>query len=222
MNLIDPFKEPILTTALPHIDNKQLLDYVQDLKEQAQGGRASYNGSTEGFWRTNILNTVTHPELVKLRTTMESLAQDYLARLEVNGVATLHEYWASVYRDRDFMLVHTHPTSFLSAVYYASATQGHGGDLMFDRGNRHLLSPTAARFHPSNSALTRQWFSLKPVAGMGAIFPAWMPHSVNPYNPKDAQAKRVVFAFNFQLAGGKQTYEFDRFNKMVNTQKEKL
>jgi uncharacterized protein (TIGR02466 family) len=98
--------------------------------------------------------------------------------------------WAIVHGRHGYNRVHTHPHSYLSGVYYVQAPEG-SGDLYFeDPRSAHVMTmPPVLRQTPA----TFQKVTYPPRAGRMLVFPAWVPHGVEP-NLSDGD--RVCLSFN--------------------------
>jgi uncharacterized protein (TIGR02466 family) len=98
--------------------------------------------------------------------------------------------WAVVNGKHAGNVVHTHPMSFLSGVYYVQAEPG-AGDLFFLDPRPAAAFVTLPVTEPT--PWTFQRVSYRPVPGRLILFPAWLQHGVDP-NRSDAE--RVVVSFN--------------------------
>ena len=103
------------------------------------------------------------------------------------------ECWANVNRRGHANRRHSHPGCFWSGTYYLMVgddvpdpANGRGGAFEFHdpRGVAPALPPAAAAL-------------IQPEAGMMVLFPAWMPHAVQPFG---GSGTRISIAFNLALA----------------------
>jgi uncharacterized protein (TIGR02466 family) len=99
-------------------------------------------------------------------------------------------------RPRAANTVHTHPHSFLSGVYYVAAPDGCGRIFFQDPRPAAAHRPPAYEAH---TPWTFQQVQYEPRPGRLLLFPAWLPHGVEP-NLSDAD--RVAISFN---VGGRWT-----------------
>lgn len=111
------------------------------------------------------------------------------------------EMWANVSPPGASNQYHTHPGAFWSAVYYVD--DGYGGSANDSLGGELvLLDPRMPMIRMNTPDLRfrrpgqkpddqEKWF--RPVSGLIVAFPAWLSHSVRPYN---GQANRISIAIN--------------------------
>ncbi len=104
--------------------------------------------------------------------------------------------WANVNEAGSFNLPHVHGGSFWSAVYYVNAGDGEGGELVL-----HDPRMPGLRMHAPNLRFKQPGPELKalvrPKSGMMVMFPAWLSHSVEPW---DGNGTRISVAMNIRAA----------------------
>ena len=100
--------------------------------------------------------------------------------------------WANVSESGASNRAHVHGGSFWSAVYYVRVDEGEGGELMLHDPRMPALRMHAPhlRFKDLGPELMA---SIKPKAGMMVMFPAWLSHSVQPW---DGGGSRISIAMN--------------------------
>lgn len=104
------------------------------------------------------------------------------------------EGWINVNRAGDYNVLHCHPGSFLSAVYYVRVPQPmQGGEIMFrdPRGPAVAMYETPGIELPWVGSGTGVPFS--PSTGQLLLFPAWLEHRVSPF---EGTGERISIAFN--------------------------
>ena len=102
------------------------------------------------------------------------------------------EGWINVNRAGDHNVLHCHPGSFLSAVYYARVPQTmRGGEIVF----RDPRGPAVAMYETPGIELP--WVGtgvpFSPTTGQLLLFPAWLEHRVEPF---EGAGERISIAFN--------------------------
>ncbi len=172
--------------------NEHLLQFIQ-----AERGR-----DPGGIGRSSVLGWHSSDKL-HLRPEM----QDFVAVVEQNvqEVARAHKLdtrqatmelatcWAMVNGKLASSVVHCHPNSFLSGVYYVSAETNSGNIFFQDpRQGANTVACPVTEFRP----WTIRQVSYRPNAGGMLIFPSWLYHGVEP-NLSDAP--RVSISFNYRL-----------------------
>jgi uncharacterized protein (TIGR02466 family) len=111
--------------------------------------------------------------------------------------------WANVNRKRDLNVVHTHPGSFWSAIYYvqieeASTEASSGGDLQIvdPRGVLPITYAPHLRFRERELYSCGGHELHRPQTGQCVLFPSWLPHAVTPFM---GEGTRISLAFNFSI-----------------------
>jgi uncharacterized protein (TIGR02466 family) len=112
------------------------------------------------------------------------------------GVRWNAEAWANVSESGHYNRSHVHGGSYWSAVYYVRVGEGAGGELLL-----HDPRMPALRMHAPNLRFkdggTELLAKIKPKAGLMILFPAWLSHSVDPWEGGEA---RISIAMNIRAA----------------------
>jgi uncharacterized protein (TIGR02466 family) len=102
--------------------------------------------------------------------------------------------WANVIRSGDFNAAHIHGGTFWSAVYYVRAGEGTGGELVL-----HDPRMPALRMHAPGVLFKdvgpEFTVVIKPRSGLMVLFPAWLMHSVEPW---EGEGNRISIAMNIR------------------------
>lgn len=102
----------------------------------------------------------------------------------------IHECWANVNERGASNLIHNHPHSILSGVYYLTAPDDSGVVFFQDpRDAPAMLAPPVRKYTPP----THQRVEYEPRPGRMLIFPSWLRHGVE---PNRSDAPRVILSFN--------------------------
>jgi uncharacterized protein (TIGR02466 family) len=106
------------------------------------------------------------------------------------------EAWANVSEPGAFNMPHVHGGTFWSAVYYVSAGEGEGGQLVLHDPRMPALRMHApgVRFNGAGPELKAE---IKPKAGLMVLFPGWLSHSVEPW---EGTGERISVAMNIRAA----------------------
>jgi uncharacterized protein (TIGR02466 family) len=98
--------------------------------------------------------------------------------------------WANINGKFAHNMVHNHPRSALSGVYYVQVAEGCGNLFFRDpRPGAVVLAPTVLEYN----RWTSDKVTYKPQAGRMLLFPSWLDHGVEP-NLSDEE--RVCLSFN--------------------------
>jgi uncharacterized protein (TIGR02466 family) len=106
------------------------------------------------------------------------------------------DVWANVSRSGAFNMPHIHGGSFWSAVYYVRAGEGAGGQLVLHDPRMPGLRMHAPglRFKDTGPDVRAE---IQPKSGMMILFPAWLSHSVEPW---EGEGHRISVAMNIRAA----------------------
>jgi uncharacterized protein (TIGR02466 family) len=102
--------------------------------------------------------------------------------------------WANVSGSGGFNMPHIHGGSFWSAVYYVRAGEGEGGQLVLHDPRMPGLRMHAPglRFKDMGPDVRAE---IKPKSGLMLLFPAWLLHSVEPWQ---GEGHRISVAMNIR------------------------
>jgi uncharacterized protein (TIGR02466 family) len=105
--------------------------------------------------------------------------------------------WANVSRNGNFNMPHVHGGSFWSAVYYVRPGDGSGGELVLHDPRMPALRMHApgVQFKDVGPELR---LAIQPRSGMMVLFPAWLSHSVEPW---EGEGQRISVAMNIRASG---------------------
>lgn len=120
------------------------------------------------------------------------------AKGEVTGSLDLHA-WANVSRHGAYNKIHTHPGHGWSGTYYVDLGEGDADDP--DSGLIEFVDPRvgADSIELPGAPFGRK-VRIKPEPGMILLFPAWLPHYVNPFH---GDGERISIAFNINVTSAK-------------------
>lgn len=106
------------------------------------------------------------------------------------------DIWANVSGPGAFNMPHVHTGTFWSAVYYVQVGEGEGGQLVL-----HDPRMPALRMHAPGVVFRNMGPEMKaelsPKPGTLVLFPAWLSHSVEPW---DGTGQRISVAMNIRAA----------------------
>jgi|KBSSwiStaDraftv2_1062776.scaffolds.fasta_scaffold343487_2 uncharacterized protein (TIGR02466 family) len=201
------FDTPVIVDQMPDADalNAELKQLILERREADKGmGRSNVGG-----WHsdTEMLRWGGERSLDLVKRVVAA-ADAFTVDIKAEGKARFRwvpEMWANVSQPGASNQFHTHPGAFWSAVYYVDDGYGGsddtslGGELVLLDPRMPMIRMTAPdlRFRRPGQRPEDQekWF--RPKSGMIVIFPAWLSHSVRPYNGSDL---RISIAINLSAA----------------------
>jgi uncharacterized protein (TIGR02466 family) len=108
------------------------------------------------------------------------------------GTSVFKAYgWANVNRTHDYNVLHVHPDSHWSGVYYVDAGNAASGGAIQFNDPRPM-----ARAMPVPGFNFDRAFTIEPISGLMLLFPSWLEHWVTPY---DGSQERISIALNCTL-----------------------
>jgi uncharacterized protein (TIGR02466 family) len=104
------------------------------------------------------------------------------------------EAWANVAERGAYNVPHYHPGHYWSAIYYVRVDEGSGGELvLFDPRLPVInMAEPHLRFRHNGGERT---IVLQPSEGMLVLLPAWLQHSVSPW---EGDGRRISIAMNLK------------------------
>jgi len=184
----DLFKTPIYTTALS-LDNTAISKYCISYSKKNKGRQLS----NEGGWQSQDL-TGKHSTLDPLLHSILEHSSIFSKDLDIKLSNQISNVWINVNGYKDMNMVHSHPNSLLSGVYYVQTPKDCGNIQFqhpaFDKFQYDWLESKGEQFNTYNSG---EWW-LQSIANVMYLFPSWLKHHVKPnLNKKE---KRISISFN--------------------------
>jgi uncharacterized protein (TIGR02466 family) len=169
--------------------NKHLLkNIIQEKEIDAQGMNVSnimgWHSKDDLHQRNNYQEFTAIASKLALEVVTES-------KWDLNLVSpTINNCWAMVNEKNAFNVLHHHPNSMLSGVYYVKVPENSGNIYFYDpRSGAQMLLPPFEQM----TSLTIGKISYKPIEGMFLIFPSWLWHGVE---PNTSDENRICLSFN--------------------------
>jgi len=192
---IDWFPTSIWRFGVPNHEalNRRLLQFIDQERKRDPAGMGG-RSTRLGWHSTDRLHE--RPEMQEFVGVLEENIAEVVRAYRVDtskASVTLATCWAIVNGKLASGVIHCHPNSFLSGVYYVN-TNDDSGDIFF-QDPRHVASMWSCPVTEHTPWTIRQ-VTYHPVAGGMLIFPSWLYHGVEP-NLSDAP--RVSLSFNYRL-----------------------
>jgi len=177
---LDLFPVRVLQHRLPGHEalNRRLGEIILQREKAAQSSRLSNRGGWQGS--DNIFSWQ-YPEIERLHDYIQKalgLATDSLEIKDNRKIVFKAYGWANVNRDGDYNVLHVHPASTWSCVYYVDIGNPGRAD---DNGNLELHNPNLASVMAFFPDILPARKIIRPEPGMLIIFPSYLPHSTQPY-----------------------------------------
>jgi uncharacterized protein (TIGR02466 family) len=127
------------------------------------------------------------------------LANAHTVSAQGSPIAWTVDIWANASETGHFNMPHVHGGSFWSAVYYVRVGEEEGGELVLHDPRMPALRMHAPklRFKDNGPELK---VHVRPKEGRMVLFPAWLSHSVEPWDGSDT---RVSVAMNIRAGQGR-------------------
>ena len=184
------FPIPVLATELNYpVDKIETLCQQERLKNSKGVTKSNLGG-----WQSDDINYLDSPFSFLLD--VEKICQEYAENvLLTDRQLYLCNAWININQKDNSNIVHVHPGSVLSGVYYVK-TPKECGNIVFLHPGSDLLTWAWGNFIPESNqnaySSPRWWLPAK--ANTLYIFPSWLKHSVQP-NMSDEE--RISISFNF-------------------------
>lgn len=195
------FGVPIIIYDWPDSDelNRSLEELV--LAEEATDDNGRGIRSNAGGWqsRGNLI-TREAPAIQQYKDRVQSMIFSLLGELVLKDgterqFTLMIDAWANVCRRGNYNVMHSHPNSMWSVVYYVAT--GEPDPEPPQNGKLELLNPLEAlnQIQVERTVLDARTF-IEPVAGRMVVFPSWIRHMVHPF---DGEGVRISLAANVNV-----------------------
>jgi uncharacterized protein (TIGR02466 family) len=186
MQIIELFKQFVVKIPL-----KQNLKKLSDFSNKIFDKQKGRNVSNFGGFQSNDLK-IEEPVLNSLIKEIElnsNIINDTI--LKINSRLSLKNIWININKFKDFNIIHNHPFSKLSGVFYIKIPEN-SGDLLFANETEigcFIKNEDIIEFNNYNSST----WSIKPEENVLYLFPSWLNHYVK---PNLSNEKRISISFN--------------------------
>tara|TARA_R110000751_G_scaffold167146_2_gene273035 strand:+ start:4315 stop:4881 length:567 start_codon:yes stop_codon:yes gene_type:complete len=185
--MIDIFKTSIHTQKI-NINNKQLLEYILNLKKKTKGKTVSSPTGWQSF-DLNMKETI----FSQLNKEIDNNFSKYIKESSLKNEFKIANMWANVNSYKDYNLTHTHGNAVVSGVYYIKVPKN-SGNIFFVNPAANLMEicwkDCIDKYTEQNSPM----FLINSIESYLVLFPSWLEHGVNPnLNKKE---NRVSLSFN--------------------------
>lgn len=195
------FPTPYWLIDIHDLDNQKLLSACYELEHTQEGRELSNYG---GYQSNDLFHD--HPAFIDFLDCIISASNTIFKQGYSNFYHSpyhqvyIENYWVNINRKNHSNMLHIHPSSFLSGVYYVSAdSQLNQGDLYFLRdfnwiaNHGHYFDDLKGKDCP---AYLEQHIQIPSQTGTLLLFPSYLPHYVG-MNQSDTD--RVSISFNIGL-----------------------
>ena len=169
-------------------ENEEYKKFLIDLSKRDKG--VSYS-NREGYQSDSMLwkEKLFEPLLEKSSNIVQSIIQNITGKEEVIDVI-IRSMWGNVSPKGGYNFMHVHPSAWMSAVYYVQIPN--------DDSPLTFQDPRPARLmdFQRTSLVNDEYFNHRCKVGELVLFPAWLPHFVNPNTSDDL---RISISFNMHL-----------------------
>jgi uncharacterized protein (TIGR02466 family) len=181
---IDIYKEKL------NIKNKTLIDYILNLKKQTKSRKASNLG-----WQSFNFD-LSENIFLNLNKEIHKHFVSYVKSIPLKNNFKIANMWANVNKYKDYNLIHTHPDSVISGVYYLKIPK-YSGNLFFVNpacdGIDYLWEYCIKEHTQQNSS---RWNITVEESDL-ILFPSWLKHGVDPNLNKEED--RISISFNIKI-----------------------
>lgn len=165
--------------------------------------RAGSPPLAEGAWQSDA--HLAEWAAKELRPVLDAALE--LAEEHVQDTGTAHagpergwqaSAWANICGHGTFNRPHAHGDAYWTAIYYVRVDPGRGGELVLHDPRNPAIEMHAPglRFRPSGGEGA---IHTRPEPGMLVLFPAWLSHSISPYQ---GEGMRISVAMNLSARFG--------------------
>jgi|688.fasta_scaffold630023_2 uncharacterized protein (TIGR02466 family) len=186
MEIKDIFKQPVAIIKLNENLN-ELLKYCLSIKKTQKGRKLSNSG---GFQSNNIdLKTSNISSLIeKINLNSNTfLKKVFLSKHNISVI----NLWININEYKDYNILHEHPNSILSGVFYVKAPEN-SGSIVFKNDSDIRYYMNYELTDDLNNYNASMW-SFPALENNLYLFPSWLKHYVEPNLSNES---RVSISFN--------------------------
>ena len=186
MEIVDIFKQSIAVIKLNEDLNK-LCKYCLSIKQEQKSRSISNVG---GFHSEDIqLNSLEIKSLCKNITNYSNIFfKDVMNNKENIGLDNL---WININEYKDYNLIHNHPFSKISGVFYVKAPEKCGNIVFSNNSDMeyYIRDKSISIYNNYNSSI----WSFPALENILYLFPSWLKHYVEPNLSNES---RISISFN--------------------------
>jgi len=186
MNRENWWATPIWTTQ-NNIDCQSAANYCLELRKNNFPNRTRSN---YGGWQSKDLILSDHAPLNDIFCLIKNGINDICADISQSFKCELNNIWININEKNNGNNEHVHPNSTFSGTIYLQ-TDKNTGNIIFK--NPYFPIQHYNFVVPEDSNIFYQRVTYRPRNGMLIMFPAWMPHFVEPSNSDNS---RISISFN--------------------------
>ncbi|GMG83693.1 hypothetical protein LNKW23_29060 [Paralimibaculum aggregatum] len=196
---LQAFATPIAAFLWPESEALNAELAAEALKREAAAGEGVARSNVGGWHSDHDLLAWDIPAVKVLHRRILRMTADLTSATLRGGkgarFAFAIEAWANVARSGQYHLVHDHPGSHWSGVYYASVGTPDASERF--NGRLELLDPRVATgMVPLHAGTFDERHMVTPEPGLMVLFPSWLRHHVLPFK---GSGERISIAFNVRL-----------------------
>lgn len=185
--IIDIFKTSIFKTS---IKNKEYINYFLNLLNIQKKFNYKKTISNVGGFQSESLTTL--DDVIK-KNVFINPSLEYLKNFNKIYKIELINFWINCNNKNDYNLLHNHPESNISGVYYIQAEKN-SGRIVFQNGDLTKMNSINQHYFNDPNFYSRYFFSIKKFDLI--LFPSETFHYVEPSNSNE---ERISVAFNLSL-----------------------
>ena len=191
MNIVEIFAVPNLVETMPQ-DLKAMIKYFRAYTQKNKSVTLSNSG---GYQSDNLYykpNTIINKFVEALDSPVRMLSN----QLRLKQGIKLVNIWFNINKPGDSNMMHTHPQSIISGVYYVQVPRK-SGNIIFHSPAAELISSYLPRgYVNSYDRYNSCSWSVTPKEGTVVLFPSWLRHHVE---INESKKDRITLSFNYSF-----------------------
>jgi len=189
MEIVDVFKQPVARLILNENLNS-LLKFCLKIRKKGESRRPKRASNISGYQSKDI--NLNSPEIKSLCNVITLQSNIFLKEIfNINQNLSLRNLWINFNEYKDYHMIHEHPFSVISGVFYVK-TPKNCGNIVFGSNskiNNYIHPENIIEYNNYNTAF---WF-LPSLEGTLYLFPSWLKHYTE---PNFSNESRVSISFN--------------------------
>ena len=188
MAVVDLFKVSMFTDKL-YLDPKPMIKKIKQLQKKNPKGTIKSN---KGGWQC-FLSHDFNPQLINI---LNANAHVFAKHLSLKTPMKLGNIWVNINKKNDYNVVHVHPGSQLSGVFYLQVPEKSGNITFLNPVGKMLDYDWGTESVTDFTSYTSSRWSVVSTALQFYLFPSWLSHYVEP--SENNTKERISISFNFK------------------------
>lgn len=176
------------------INNEKLKEICLNKKMREPGRQVS----NKGGWQSDDITKKDNDLFFVLENLINLNLLNIANLIGIKSKLILSNMWININSYKDMNMIHDHPNSVISGVYYVNIPKDSNSSFQFKNPNikQYLFKEMLNIEYEKSNEFTSLYWSIIPENNQLFLFPSWLDHWVD---PNTSQESRISIAFNSEI-----------------------